>query len=176
VTPTILNIDPNRTPSSVTITITGTSFGTTQLMGSVAIVGLPAAVAVQNWSDKEIKAKLPALSSGPIRIRVTVNNQDSNSYPIMILRDPKPTALIIATDAKSLTLRGSGFGTFQSDDSLTINGQAPGKITDWNDTCITFDNPPNSAAIEAGAKVQIKFFLDGNKDKPTLETTILAKD
>jgi hypothetical protein len=85
VTPTILNIDPNRSPSSGTITIIGTSFGTTQLTGSVAIVGLPGAVAVQSWSDKEIKAALPALSPCPIRIRVTVNNQDSNSYPIMIV-------------------------------------------------------------------------------------------
>ena len=92
--PTISSFTPVSGPVGTSVTITGTNFGTTQLSNTVNF-GVNAAV-VTSWSNTQIVATVPTLSTGNYTISITVNGQTGYSPLQFTVTPPLPTPTLMS--------------------------------------------------------------------------------
>ena len=76
--PSIKSLSPLSGFPGTTVTITGANFGSTKGMSAVTFNGKPA-TAIVSWSDSVIKADVPQVALGPVKVVVTVSGVASNA-------------------------------------------------------------------------------------------------
>jgi hypothetical protein len=132
VSPHITSLSPNSGGVGAAVTITGTTFGTTQ--GTVQFngtTGTPAA-----WGNTSITVPVPAgATSG--NVTVTVAGVTSNGATFTVLPTPSITSLSPTSGAPgaSVTVTGTNFGASQGSSAITFNGTAA-TATSWSATRI----------------------------------------
>jgi hypothetical protein len=91
--PTILKLTPTYVSIGADVTLTGSSFGATQLGSVITSQGIAPdpPVAVKSWADTSIvfTVSAPPFSVGQTAIAVTVDSQDSNKATVTVV-DQKP--------------------------------------------------------------------------------------
>lgn len=140
VTPKINNLSPAEGVIGTSITISGTSFGSTQGSSTVTFNGTTAAPT--SWSNTSIAVPVPAGAASGL-VSVTVNGSASNGVNFTVaarIDGVTPTSGNIGTP---VTINGSGFGATQGSSTLTFNGAAA-TPTSWSNTSIV-------APVPAGA-------------------------
>jgi hypothetical protein len=161
VTITGQNFGPSQGSSYLTLAQGGTSWGAPYDGAQLTIT---------NWSDTSITFDLPPGSNypwpiqpGQATVTVTVAGQTTAPATVTVNGTATPTPVLSAvtpsttTAGTSVTLTGSNFGTSQGSSYLTLaqGGTSWGApydgaqltITNWSDTSITFDLPPNSGSF-----------------------------
>jgi hypothetical protein len=137
VAPGITTLSPTSGVVGSSLTITGTSFGTTQ--GTVTFNGTPATT-ITNWTNTSIQTSVPTgATSG--NVVVTVGGVASNGSSFTVLATPGITNLSVTSGAVNtpVTITGSNFGTTQG--TVTFNGTPATTITNWTDTSIQTSVP-----------------------------------
>jgi hypothetical protein len=135
--PAITGISPATGPVGSSVTITGSSFGTTQGTSTVKFNGV--ATTPTSWNATSIVAPVPAsATTGPVI--VTVAGQASNSIVFTIV--PRITTLAPDSGAAgtSVVISGTTFGTTQGASTVTFNGVSAAATT-WSDTSIVTSVP-----------------------------------
>jgi hypothetical protein len=152
IAPTLTSISPTAIKPGMTMTLTGSGFGTTRGVGG-ATLSAPGdtqnVITFSSWSDTQIVATVPN-SIVPGTITVSQNGVASNgvAYTTVAptLTSISPTAI---KPGMAMTLTGSGFGTTQGVGSVTF--AAPGdtvgvhSFTSWSDTQIVLTVPSQIA-------------------------------
>lgn len=174
--PLITNVDPPKPRPGREVKLTGTSFGTTQGNGDIAINGvIPTPhVSIKSWGDTSIIFILPGpplpagWSAGQQAVSVVIDDgTDSNSMRFELL--PRgPLIAAISSAGGALTLGGSDFGS--SPGLVKINDK-PAQVSNWTDTAISLANP-DPANVKSGATVSAKVWLS---DDPINPATVLAQ-
>lgn len=155
------------------VTLKGSAFGMAQADSVITYNGLIAGFPVTSWRDTEIIFTLADgaldLSPGQKYVGVIVQSQKSNTVPINVLRTP-PTNMNLVPSAGNtqFALNGQGFGTRTNADLIKLNDD-DAKPSLWTDAVITFPNPA-PAKFTRGTNVKARLFLDGERDKPTVES------
>ena len=89
-TPAIYKVDPPAVQLGADITITGSSFGATQVGSIITLNGTPPEqpVVVKSWSDTSIcfTVTSPPFSIGATAVAVTVDSEDSNRATLNVLK------------------------------------------------------------------------------------------
>jgi len=128
-TPNITTLSPTSGTVSQSVTITGTSFGSTQGTSTVTFNGT--AGTPTSWAAAKIVVKVPTgATSGPVV--VTENGVASNGVPFTVLPTPSITSLSPTSGpiAQLVTITGTSFGATQASSTVTFNGTA-GTPTSW---------------------------------------------
>jgi RHS repeat-associated protein len=134
--PLVTSISPTSGTASQSVTIYGTSFGSTQGTSTVTFNGTSAA-SITSWSNTEIVAVAPStVTTGPVV--VTVSSISSNSNVIFTANNPVISSLTppAAAIGDQVTLTGYGFGATQGSGNVKFNGTTAGYVF-WSDTSVT---------------------------------------
>jgi hypothetical protein len=150
VLPHIDSLSAESGPTGSSVTLTGTSFGSSQGSGGVTVNGVDAAI--NSWANTTIGITIPdAALDGEV---IVTDNFDSQSVgfgfdvtPTFSSFDPLRLA-----PGSALTIAGSGFGPDQGDSFVTFNGQGGSPIdgaiyNSWSENQIVVIVP---AAAETG--------------------------
>ena len=144
--PNISSLNPTSGTGGTTVTISGSSFGSSQGASTVTFNGVKATnISSGNWSATSIVANVPAgTPQGPGPVLVTVNGVASNSMTFTVT-GPQITSLNPSSGpvGTQVVISGSSFGASQGTSTVTFNG-VPASNSTWSDTSIT-------AAVPAGA-------------------------
>ena len=153
VSPGITSISPNSGAVGTSITVNGTSFGSTQGASVVAFNGVPALPT--SWNNTTIVVPVP---SGAITgsVQVTVNGSSSNG----ILFTVAPSISSLAPQAGPIgtlvTLLGSNFGATQGSSTISFVGVAA-TPTSWSPSRIIVPVPSGattgSVVVTVGGQV-----------------------
>jgi YD repeat-containing protein len=126
--PSISSILPASGTGGTSVTINGSNFGTSQGTSTLTFNGVPATPS--SWSSTKIVAPVPsAAATGPVV--VTVGGLASNGVNFTVtlsVTSLSPTSGPVET---SVTITGSGFGTWQGASTVTFNGAFAGP-TSWS--------------------------------------------
>ena len=141
VAPAITLLTPNQAPVGAPVTITGTSFGTTQGASTVTFNGTSAATA-SAWSATSITVNVPAGATTG-NVVVTVNGLPSNGSAFTLLASASITSLSINSGSigSGVTITGTNFGASQGASTVTFNGTSAGTANAWSATSITVNVP-----------------------------------
>jgi RHS repeat-associated protein len=137
--PSVSTISPRAGPVGTAVTITGTSFGTTQGTSTVSFNGTSATPA--SWSDGQIVVSVPTgATTGSVV--VTVSGLASTGVNFTVLAPPSissisPTSGVVGA---IVTITGANFGAAQGTSTVSFNG-TPAIPTSWNDTNIVVPVP-----------------------------------
>jgi len=133
VTPHISGLSPTSGQVGTSVTITGTTFGSTPGTSTVKFNGTTATPT--SWSATSIVAPVPSGATTG-NVVVTVSGQASNGVPFTV-SGPIPNITGISPNpapaSALVTINGSNFG---SSGSVTFNGVAAGTVT-WSPSSIT---------------------------------------
>jgi RHS repeat-associated protein len=142
--PQITSISPNSGAPGASVTINGSGFRSSQLVGSnnstVSFNGLNATAT--SWSDNKIVATVPtAATSGPVVVGGSIGSSNADiafttANPVVTLLSPSSTPV-----NHLVQINGSGFGSTQG--SVTISGVSA-TIQNWFDTHISVTVPATS--------------------------------
>ena len=133
--PVITSFTPDNGPvTTLTVTITGTSFGATQGTSTVKFFDdLEATVADGDWTDTQIKCTVPAGATTG-KISVTTGGGTSTSGSDFTVQEFN-MSLTNGPVATEVTLTGAGFGALQGlGGSVTFNLVAASAYVSWSDT------------------------------------------
>jgi Putative Ig domain/IPT/TIG domain len=141
VAPTITTLSQTSGAVGVSITITGTNFGSPQGSSTVTFNGT-AAAAASAWSTTSITVAVPAGATTG-NVVVTVGGQVSNGSPFTIVLPPSITSLSQTSGpaGTSITITGTNFGATQGTSTVTFNGIAAAAASAWSATSITLSVP-----------------------------------
>lgn len=124
------------------VTITGTSFGTTQGTSTITFNGTTATPT--NWTNTLLTVPVPAGATTG-NVVVSVDGLTSNSQAFTV----KPKILIInpssAGTGDSVTITGTSFGATQGTSTVSFNGTTASP-TSWSDTSIAVPVPAGSSS------------------------------
>jgi hypothetical protein len=136
-TPSITNLTPTSGQIGTSVSITGTNFGATQGTSTVALNGFSGATT--SWAAASITTTVPTTNSGSFV--VTVGGVASNGVSFTVL-PPSITSLSPSSGpaGTSVTITGSGFGTFQGSNTISFNGVVASATT-WSPTSIIVPVP-----------------------------------
>ncbi|HEV2279223.1 MAG TPA: IPT/TIG domain-containing protein [Acidobacteriaceae bacterium] len=139
--PNISSLSPTSGTGGTAVTITGSSFGSSQGSSTVTFNGTKATAT--SWSDTSIVANVPAgTPEGAGPVIVTVNGVASNSVAFTVtgpqITSLSPTSGAIGT---AVTIAGSHFGASQGTSTVSFNGTNATAITTWSDTSIVANVP-----------------------------------
>ena len=132
--PYVSSISPVSGAVGTSVTITGTSFGTTQ--GSVTFNGV-AASSITSWNNTTIVAKVPTnVTTGPVV--VTVGSVASNSNVSFTAFNPVISSLTPPSSEVNgiIAIGGSGFGAYQNGGTVKFNGVSA-QVQSWSDSLVT---------------------------------------
>ena len=138
--PRISSLSPISGKVGDSVTITGTTFGSTQGGSTVTFNGLTAVPS--NWSATVISVSVPAgATTGPVV--VTVAGQASNG--VMFAVGPKINSLSATSGVvgDSITISGLNFGDSQGASAVTFNG-ITATPTNWTANSITLPVPADA--------------------------------
>jgi regulation of enolase protein 1 (concanavalin A-like superfamily) len=142
-TPTISGLSPVLEQVGISVTITGTNFGSTRGSSTVAFNGILATPTA--WSNTSIATTVPVGASTGYVV-VTVGGAASNQElfaivpPLPTITNLSPTSGITGT---SVTINGSTFGSSQGASTVTLNGLVAA-VTSWSDTTVVVNVPSNA--------------------------------
>jgi RHS repeat-associated protein len=139
VLPNITSLSPTSGAVSVSVTITGTTFGSTQGSSSVKFNGTTATPT--SWSGTSIAVPVPTGATTG-NVVVHAGGVDSNGSSFTVLPTPSITSLSPTSGAVSVsvTIAGSNFGSTQGSSTVKFNGTAA-TPTSWSDTSIAVPVP-----------------------------------
>lgn len=146
--PAITSITPDVATNGASITISGTSFGTTQGTSSVSFSGVSGAPT--SWSNTSIVVPVPAAVSAGLTDVFVVGAYvgglaDSNLYPFIVgtnapsITSASPNSGPVGSP---VTINGANFGP--STPRVTFNNTAAFQISSWTSTAITTVVPTNA--------------------------------
>jgi YD repeat-containing protein len=145
--PSLTSLSPNLGPVGLSVTLTGSNFGSVQGGSSVTFNGT-AATAASSWSPTSISAFVPTgATTGPVV--VNVGGQASNSLSFTLT--PQITSLSpnAGMPNEVVTITGTNFGVTQGTSTVKFNG-ITASPTSWNTTTIV---APVPAATTTGTVV-----------------------
>lgn len=135
--PSLTSLSPNTGPIGLSVTLTGSNFGSTQGGSSVTFNGT--AATASNWSPTSISAFVPAGgASGPVVVNVGGAASNSLSFTMT----PQITGLSPNAGLPNnvVTITGTSFGTTQGTSTVKFNG-ITATPTSWNATTIVTPVP-----------------------------------
>src|SRR6267154_565495 len=143
--PTITILSQISGAVGVSITITGTNFGTLQGSSTVTFNGT-AAAAASAWSTTSITVLVPVgATTGNVVVNVCA--QVSNGSPFTIVLPPSITSLSQTSGpaGTSITITGTNFGATQGTSTVMFNGVAAAAASAWSPTSITVSVPTGAS-------------------------------
>jgi YD repeat-containing protein len=136
--PSVSSISPTSGPVGTWMTITGSGFGLVQGTSAVQFNGLNAPAA--NWSDSSIVIQVPpGATTGGVQVAV-VGPGTSNALTFTVNVGLAGLSPSFGSAGTSVTIAGSGFGTFQGTSTVSFNG-TPATPTSWGIQTITVPVP-----------------------------------
>jgi|HubBroStandDraft_6_1064221.scaffolds.fasta_scaffold02149_4 RHS repeat-associated protein len=138
VAPAISNLSPTTGAVGAAVTITGTTFGSSQGSSTVKFNGHTATVT--SWSVTSIGTTVPSgATTGNVVVNTGVN---SNGFPFTVVSAPAITGLSISSGVTGnpVTITGTNFG---SSGTVTFNGTVA-SVTSWAATSIGVTVPSGS--------------------------------
>src|SRR6266404_6195187 len=143
--PTITILSQISGAVGVSITITGTNFGTPQGTSTVTFNGT-AAAAASAWSATSITVLVP-VGATTGNVVVTVGAQVSNGSPFTIVLPPSITSLSQTSGpaGTSINITGTNFGATQGTSTVTFNGITAAAASAWSPTSITVSVPAGAS-------------------------------
>ncbi len=134
VTPHITSLSLTSGAVGASVTITGTTFGSTQGLSTVKFNGT--AGTPTSWSPTSIVLPVPTGATTG-NVVVTVSSQVSNGVNFTVVPAPSISSLSPTSGAfgASVTIAGSNFGSTQGNGTVSFNGSAS-TPTSWSATTI----------------------------------------
>ena len=138
VTPHITSLSPASGLVGSKVTISGTTFGSSQ--GSSTVMFNNATATCSSWTATSLSCTVPTTTTG--NVVVTVSGQASNGVSFTVVGNPtissvSPTSGITGA---TVTITGANFGSSQGTSKVTFNGVAC-SVTSWSATSITCKVP-----------------------------------
>jgi len=132
VTPAITSLSITTGAVGAAVTITGTTFGSTQ--GTVSFNGTAATVG--SWSATSIAVTVPS-GAATGNVVVSASGLNSNGVSFTVVPAPSITGLSITTGAvgATVTVTGTNFGSAQGSGTVSFNGAAA-TVGSWSATSI----------------------------------------
>jgi RHS repeat-associated protein len=129
VLPNITNLSPTTGAVGASVTITGTSFGTTQ--GTVKF-NTTTATTITSWTATSIVATVPTGATTG-NVVLTAGGVNSNGVSFTVVPAPSITSLSPTSGAVGalVTITGANFGATQGTSTVTFNGTVATTITSW---------------------------------------------
>jgi len=143
VTPAIGSLSPTSGLVGTSVTITGTTFGTSQGTSTVSFSG--AAATATSWSNTQIVVMVPSGATTG-NVVVTVGGLVSSGVSFTVIPEISslsPTSGTAGPVGASVTITGTGFGSSQSNSTVTFNG-ATATPSLWSNTQIVVTVPSNA--------------------------------
>ena len=139
--PSITNLSPTTGAVGASVTITGTSFGTTQGTSTVKF-NATTATTIGSWTATSIVATAPTGATTG-NVVVHASGVDSNGSSFTVVAAPNITSLSPTTGAvgASVTITGTNFGTTQGTSTVAFNGTTATSIGSWTATSIVATVP-----------------------------------
>ena len=142
-TPSITSLTPTSAAVGVSVTIKGTSFGTSQGTSTVTFNGTPGTPTT--WANTSIKVAVPAGASTG-NVVVTVNGVPSNGVSFTVLSTPSITSLTPSSGPVGVvvTIAGTNFGATQGSSTVVFDNTTA-TPTAWSNTSIQVPVPTGAA-------------------------------
>src|SRR5712692_8637836 len=139
VTPAITSLSVTSGAVGASVTITGTTFGSTQGTSTAKFNGTTASITT--WGSSSIAVTVPSGATTG-NVVVTVSNQASNGVNFTVVPAPSITSLSVTTGAvgAAVTINGSNFGTSQGTSTVKFNGTTA-TVTTWGASSIAVTVP-----------------------------------
>src|SRR5437870_3454596 len=139
VTPAITSLSITTGAVGAAVTITGTTFGSTQGTSTAKFNGTTATVT--SWGASSIAVTVPSGATTG-NVVVTVSSQPSNGVNFTVVPAPSITSLSITTGAvgAAVTITGSNFGSTQGTSTVKFHGTTASP-TSWSATSIAVSVP-----------------------------------
>lgn len=141
--PHISGISPSCGLAGTTVTITGTSFGSTQGGSTVTFNGVTASVS--SWSDTSIVVVAPSSTTGPVVVTTSsASNSVTFTYGTTVsITNLSPNVITYGSHPIPVTITGTGFGASQGGSTVFFNGvDLSSNVTSWSSTAIVVSVPP----------------------------------
>ena len=138
--PSITGLSPTSGAVGASVTITGTSFGSTQGTSTVKFNGTTA-TAITSWSATSIVATVPTGATTG-NVVVTVSGGASNGVSFTVVGAPSITSLSLTSGAvgASVTITGTNFGSTQGTSTVKFNGTTA-TVSTWSATSVKVTVP-----------------------------------
>jgi len=145
--PNIATLSPASGPAGTVVTVSGTSFGSTQGTSKITFNGTVASPT--SWSDTSITVPVPAGSTTG-SVVVTRNGVASNGVNFTVAPPPPSINTLSPSSAAVgafVLISGANFGSSQGTSTVTFNGTSAGSIapTSWTSVSITVQVPIGAA-------------------------------
>jgi RHS repeat-associated protein len=137
--PSITRLSITTGAVGAAVTITGTSFGSTQGSGTVSFNGTGASVT--SWNATTIKVTVPSGATTG-NVVVFASGANSNGSSFTVVSAPSITSLSITTGAvgAAVTITGTNLGSPQGSGTASFNGKAA-TVTTWSASSILVTVP-----------------------------------
>ena len=135
----IKSLSPTSGPAGTSVTIAGSSFGSSQGTSTVTFNGILATPS--SWSATTIQASVP-VGATTGNVVVTVGGAASNGVAFTVTPAPSVSSIspTFGPISTSVTVTGTNFGATQGTSTVTFNGTA-GTPTSWSATGIVVSVP-----------------------------------
>ena len=139
--PSITSLSPTTGAVGASVTIMGTSFGSTQGTGTVKFNGMTATT-IGSWSATSIVASVPTGATTG-NVIVNASGVNSNGVSFTVVAAPSITSVSPTSGAAgaSVTITGANFGSTQGTGSVSFNGTAVTTIGSWSAASIVATVP-----------------------------------
>src|SRR5438132_1138790 len=139
VTPALTSLSITTGAVGAAVTITGTTFGSTQGTSTAKFNGTTATVT--SWGASSIAVTVPSGATTG-NVVVTVSSQPSNGVNFTVVPAPSITSVSITTGAvgAAVTITGSNFGSTQGTSTVKFHGTTASP-TSWSATSIAVSVP-----------------------------------
>jgi len=137
--PHIKSLSPTSGPVGTLVTISGSSFGSSQGTSTVMFNGILATPS--SWNATSIRVAVPAGATTGNMV-VTVGGSASNGVAFTVMPTPSISSLspTFGPISTAVTVTGTNFGATQGTSTVTFNGIA-GTPTSWSSTSIVAPVP-----------------------------------
>ncbi len=143
--PAITNVSPSNGEAGTEVTLTGTAFGRYRWDSNVTFGGVPA-TEFPSWNITQIKVKVPAGVSGPVKVKLTTDWGESNEADFTVGTQPVVPTITTFTPTQGaagtvVTIYGTGFGAVRGTSVVKFGTIKATAYTSWSDTQIKVKVP-----------------------------------
>jgi hypothetical protein len=168
---------PASGPVATSITLSGPGFGAYNGSTTRALfAGTTMAISV--WNDATITASVPTAAPGPQAVwieRQSGNGVESSATNYFTVVAPAVASVLPSSGpiGISITLSGSGFGTYNGSNTLLLLAGATCPISVWNNTTITATVPGALSASTGAVSVVVERIASGGISFSTAATFLV---